>query len=179
MEEFDRTLLSRLFGITRTDPRPPGVALGLSPGDLALLFPGLGLAGDGSSALAHEEDDLRALLLEYKSPDSSLAPILAPIIARRTLEPNHLWQDLGLAGRAELSELMRRHFAPLARRNARDMKWKKFLYRELCQREDVLVCKSPTCDACGDFVVCFGAEDGHMIVANTTASGDNSMISVR
>lgn len=64
------------------------------------------------------------------------------------------------AGCADLSTLLRRHFAPLAARNSGDMKWKKFFYRELCQRDGVLVCKAPNCAVCDDAALCFAPEDG-------------------
>ena len=40
------------------------------------------------------------------------------------------------------------------------MKWKKFFYRQLCQSEGVVICKSPVCSACEDFAQCFGQEEG-------------------
>jgi nitrogen fixation protein NifQ len=53
---------------------------------------------------------------------------------------------------------MRRWFPALVAKNSQDMKWKKFLYRELCQREDILICKSPSCAVCTDLPLCFGPE---------------------
>jgi nitrogen fixation protein NifQ len=82
------------------------------------------------------------------------------MIARRGLEPHHLWQDLGLRNRGELSQLMHRHFATLARRNVNDMKWKKFLYRLVCGTEGFAVCASPVCSDCNDYDHCFGDESG-------------------
>jgi nitrogen fixation protein NifQ len=38
------------------------------------------------------------------------------------------------------------------------MKWKKFFYRQLCLREEILICKSPTCADCCDQAKCFGPE---------------------
>lgn len=112
----------------------------------------------GEDAL--EEPDLRLLLLEHCTRGTVDEEWLAAIIARRSLRPNHLWQDLGLFNRSDLSRLLRRHFEPLARRNVRDMKWKKFFYRELCMRDGVLVCKAPVCNICTDFAHCFGDEEG-------------------
>ena len=71
---------------------------------------------------------------------------------------NHLWEDLGVWSRASLSTLMEYNFPSLAQRNDRDMKWKKFLSREMCQQGDVYVCQAPTCDECCDFDDCFGPE---------------------
>lgn len=55
---------------------------------------------------------------------------------------------------------MDRHFHRLRLLNRLDMKWKKFFYRQLCEREGVAICKAPTCDACTDVGICFGAEAG-------------------
>ena len=71
---------------------------------------------------------------------------------------NHLWQDLGLPSRKELSLLMQTHFTGLAQRNSGDMKWKKFLYRQLCERAGLMVCRSPSCGVCSDYQACFGPE---------------------
>ena len=65
----------------------------------------------------------------------------------------------GLPNRAVLSRLMQTHFPTLAAKNIGDMKWKKFFYRQLCERAGVPICKSPHCADCCDFRVCFGPED--------------------
>ena len=90
---------------------------------------------------------------------------LAAMIARRCKSPHHLWQDLGLRTRNELSALMQRHFARLAARNRQDMKWKKFLYRMVCGSEGFTLCTAPVCSECSDFADCFGAEDGESRLA--------------
>lgn len=64
----------------------------------------------------------------------------------------------GVPVRRELSQMIALNFPELARAKNRDMKWKKFLYRELCQREGIYVCASPSCEACSDYAVCFGPE---------------------
>lgn len=166
---FDRHLFACCLALVAAEARPVTVSLGLSPAALnALLgkyFPhALGLASelsaDGSEALAPEEPELRAYLVENGTQGAPEESWLAHIIARRTLEPHHLWQDLGLASRADLSALMGRHFAPLARANWMDMNWKKYLYRELCERDGLVLCQAPVCDLCTDFLACFGPEAG-------------------
>jgi nitrogen fixation protein NifQ len=67
--------------------------------------------------------------------------------------------------RDELSRLMRRHFAQLARRNTQDMKWKKFFYRMICREEGFSLCLAPSCSECGDFTSCFGDESGESLLA--------------
>ena len=63
-------------------------------------------------------------------------------VALASLGNNHLWQDMGLASRAELSELLGRHFPGLVAKNTGNMKWKKFFYRQLCEREGLSICRS-------------------------------------
>ncbi|MCH2242435.1 MAG: nitrogen fixation protein NifQ, partial [Aquabacterium sp.] len=82
----------------------------------------------------------------------------AHAVATASLGDDHLWQDLGLPSRAVLGELMQRCFPTLAARNTRDMKWKKFLYKQLCEREGLFICKAPSCQACSDQPLCFGPE---------------------
>jgi nitrogen fixation protein NifQ len=71
---------------------------------------------------------------------------------------DHLWQDLGLPTRSELTALMRRNFPALAARNVMDMKWKRFLYKQLCEAEGVYACRAPSCQMCTDYDACFAPE---------------------
>ncbi len=170
-EATDAELFGRTLALAATESdRPVTAALGLSRDALARLIarhlphgrPVLDAlppdAGPGDDAI--EEPDVRAYLLECRAGGGDEEEWWAAIVARRCQRPNHLWQDLGLAHRGQLNLLLRRHFPELVRRNARDMKWKKFLYRELCQREGVPLCKAPVCDVCSDFAHCFGGEPG-------------------
>ena len=105
--------------------------------------------------------DLVGLLVDHADPAAGSAAQIARValtIAVASLGDNHLWQDLQLPSRAELSALMRRWFPALVAKNHADMKWKKFLYKQLCEREEIFVCKSPTCAACCDHALCFGPE---------------------
>lgn len=168
-DDFDRHLFACILakGLDEA-PRPLPRAVGLDTKKLHALrqtyFEGaewLDLAASGPVGDdALEEDDLRRLLADNATrPGDPAALWLAAMVARRSLAPNHLWQDLGLRSRIDLSGLMRRHFQPLAERNDRDMKWKKFFYRQMCEAEGVVICKSPVCDTCSDFSLCFGAEE--------------------
>ncbi|MDA8230291.1 MAG: nitrogen fixation protein NifQ [Magnetospirillum sp.] len=166
-DAFDRHVFACILAKGASEfPRPLAAAVGLPAPELARLlaawFPGIdGLAPVGEPGPdAIEEADLRRLLMDHATcPGSDAARWLAAMVARRSLEPDHLWQDLGLSSRADLSGLLRRHFGPLAEKNTRDMKWKKFFYRQMCLDEGIRVCKSPVCDGCTDFSLCFGPED--------------------
>jgi nitrogen fixation protein NifQ len=149
--------------------RPLTEGLGLAPEILLHLidtyfptFRPLAEVMPANSSAGHdaiEEPDLRRLLLDHRSRGVIEEEWLAAIVARRSLGANHLWQDLGLFHRRELSALLNRHFHALAAQNVNDMKWKKFFYRQLCERDGILICKSPNCAICTDFSLCFGSED--------------------
>ncbi len=170
-DPFDRHVFACILAIGAGEaPRPLTAAVGLDAAALAALvaryFPGgeeilPGLAapsGPGEDAI--EEADYRRLLLAGATvPGSDEAAWLAAMLARRSLCPDHLWHSLGLPSRADLSRLLNRHFGPLAVRNVRDMKWKKFFYRQMCEAEGMSICKSPVCDDCVDFGICFGGDD--------------------
>lgn len=109
-----------------------------------------------------EVDDVRALLLDHAEPTAGTAGAIAAMaetVAVACLGDDHLWQDLQLPARAELTALMAHWFPRLAAKNDRDMKWKKFLYKQLCEREQVFVCKAPSCAVCCDHAACFGPEE--------------------
>jgi nitrogen fixation protein NifQ len=108
-----------------------------------------------------EVQDVAALLLEHADARAGTPAEIAHMaetIAVACLGDNHLWQDLQLAHRAELSALMKHWFPTLVARNVGDMKWKKFLYKQLCEREEIFVCKAPSCAVCSDHPVCFEPE---------------------
>jgi nitrogen fixation protein NifQ len=116
------------------------------------------LALQRRAARADEVDDVRSLLLDHAAPAAGAAAAVAEAIAVACLGDNHLWQDLQLGSRAELSALLRHWFPALVARNSGDMKWKKFLYKQLCEREALFVCKAPSCAVCSDQGLCFGPE---------------------
>lgn len=105
-----------------------------------------------------EMDDLKKLLLVNRSGISSSETWMADILVAGCMASDHMWQDLGLWQRADLSWLMMTCFRPLAKRNDRDMKWKKFLYKQLCETEGIYTCRSPSCEVCVDYANCFGSE---------------------
>lgn len=129
-------------------------------------FPNLsftGITGRESANLdyqrALEWNDLRRYLLRNRAHRCPSEVWMVDIVSAACMGASHLWQDLGLRNRGELSALMKRNFPRLASKNRKDMKWKKFIYRELCQAEGVYVCRSPTCEACSDYDNCFGPEE--------------------
>ena len=140
--------------------------LGLPPAIVRLLvasyFPMAGITipafARSSGEEVIEEEDFRQLLLSYRARNVPEEEWLAAIVARRALAPNHLWEDLGLASRADLNDLIRRHFPSLFAMNDKNMRWKKFFYRMMCESEGLRLCKSPNCQLCPDVGTCFEAE---------------------
>ena len=138
--------------------------LGLAPAAFHTLcetyFPGDTLAlDDGPGEVIVELEDLRQLLLEYRAGEHASEVWLAHTVAYSCCGRDHLWQDLGLANRGELSQLMCVAFPRLAALNVGDMKWKKFIYRHYCAREGIYVCPAPSCGECKDHGTCFGREE--------------------
>ena len=143
-------------------------ALGLSGNELARLlatrFP-LGalpfpLWREGQPILEDEETLLRELLSNERARDDEAGVWLVAILARRSMRDDHLWQDLGLFNRGELSRLLARHFPTLHAGNVNNMRWKKYFYRRICDLEGFSLCAAPHCSVCKDFSSCFGDEDG-------------------
>ncbi|MGO8778092.1 MAG: nitrogen fixation protein NifQ [Rhodomicrobium sp.] len=119
-----------------------------------------------------DEACLLDLLERCTTSRTAFEALLAAMIARRSQQPNHLWQDLGLNNRGELSELMTRHFKPLAARNTGDMKWKKFFYRLICADASYTLCTAPSCAECDDFEQCFGEETGESLLARVRRAAE-------
>lgn len=147
------------------------VGLGLTPPEfIALLrrhFPGATLpvipdrplpAWD--PRLLEEKEELIKLLDLHRAKQDVSERWVSVIVATGCMANDHLWEDLGLWSRRDLSELMARNFPTRAAKNDRDMKWKKFLYKQLCEQEGIYLCRAPSCAVCRDYALCFGPEDG-------------------
>lgn len=176
-QQFDLHIVASVFSLAIDEAQQGrGLcdALGLVPAEIRELtdelFPhaaALSAGLDPAMQLTLKEDEvcLRDLLTRSCSERARFQQLLAAIVARRAQSPNHLWQDLGLRNRRELSWLMARHFEVLATRNAQDMKWKKFLYRLICRDHGFSLCTAPSCSECDDFDACFGDESGESLLA--------------
>jgi nitrogen fixation protein NifQ len=105
-----------------------------------------------------EVDDLVRLMLIDRAGDSPSEVWMAHIVAAGCLAADHLWRDLGLWSRDDLTALMRRNFPALTTLNVNDMKWKRFLYKRLCEAEGIQTCRAPSCEICTDHHACFGPE---------------------
>jgi nitrogen fixation protein NifQ len=161
-ELFAQMIASQIDGIGAL---PPG--LGLSEKDfselLARHFPKVTLivrnTADSTDPRALERDDVLALLLDSRAYNNMSEQWMAEIVTTACMGNDHLWQDLGLHSRDYLSQLMTQNFPALAAKNVHDMKWKKFIYKQLCEREGINACRAPSCEYCTDYLTCFGPEE--------------------
>ena len=173
-DAFDRHVLASIMAAGAMDGRAIAARVGLTSENLSILiadyFPSarVYLASRCNGTAVTEDDEVgmvRDLLLAQRSTSGNIGGWLAAMVARRAIEPNHLWEDLGLRDRSELSRLLMRHFAPLASRNTGNMRWKRFFYRMLCEDDGFVMCTTPVCTQCNDFELCFGEESGESRMA--------------
>lgn len=92
-------------------------------------------------------EKIESYLKKYAIDDESRY-IIAPLIAKKSLEMNHLYQDLGFKSRTQMGTYMSQHFPHLAELKPKDKLWKKFLY-------DAIGCVAPACETCNDQEHCF------------------------
>jgi nitrogen fixation protein NifQ len=105
--------------------------------------------------------ELRALLLAHDvtaAAHPADAHCLATIIATACLRPDHLWRDLGLSGRDDVTAILERHYPRLVERNVNALRWKKFLAQEVALAQGRPVTGAPGCPGCEDFAFCYPAE---------------------
>jgi nitrogen fixation protein NifQ len=129
-------------------------------------FPGARLPAAGPRAptawdprLTEERGELIKLLDLHRAGVEIAETWIGTIVASGCMASDHLWQDLGLWSRHDLSALMIRNFPALAAKNDRDMRWKKFLYKQLCEQEGIYLCRAPSCAQCVDYPLCFSPEE--------------------
>jgi nitrogen fixation protein NifQ len=104
-------------------------------------------------ATANEHADfvrtLHALLLTHASPTVNA------IVAHACLRPDHLWRDLGLAGRDEVTWMLTRFFPTLVVLNVANQRWKKFLAGQRALSLGLAPGPAPGCPGCEDYGHCF------------------------
>ncbi|WP_084170058.1 nitrogen fixation protein NifQ [Paraburkholderia ferrariae] len=100
---------------------------------------------------------MREFLAAHAAPGvhSEDARSLAAIVANACLRPDHLWRDLGLCGRDDVTAMLERYFPALVARNVEGLRWKKLLARELALATGAMPGPAPGCPGCEDFGFCF------------------------
>jgi len=170
----DRQLFAALLALADREPVPLEAALNLSQPMLATLlltvFPQVKRCeffGDQQHKTARPPEinpDVEQLLSAFV-PESAgswerfCALVLARVIAARAAHPGHLWVAMGFFERPELSAAIRRHLPALAAANHQNMRWKRFLFKQVCDLNGGLMCKSPVCGDCSDYSICFAPEE--------------------
>jgi len=120
-----------------------------------------------------ERQDLITLLKHYANPDVIEIDSIIGLLVAGCLGDDHLWYDLGLWSRPQLTALLNYNFPELAARNTQNMKWKKFLYKQLCEEEGLYLCRAPSCNVCVDYDRCYGSEE-IVIIDTQSMLNDNS-----
>ncbi|SAK52566.1 hydrogenase [Caballeronia fortuita] len=160
----DTVLFARLIG-ARVESRDLPL-LGLNADALSALearhFPGAQVGRPSVTMLwpAHTPfvRDLRGLLMWHDRAATRHrqdALCLATIICAASLRPDHLWRDLGLSSRDDVTDMLVRHYPQLVARNVTNMRWKKFLAMEVARARGVPPMPAPGCPGCEDFGVCY------------------------
>ncbi len=120
----------------------------------------LNMPGRGNDEQRNDErEEVFKLLVGNRANQSESEIWMARIVAMACQGQDHLWQDMGLWSRNQLTELLMRNFPSLASKNVNNMKWKKFLYKQLCITEGIYTCRAPSCEVCADYNNCFGSEE--------------------
>ena len=139
---------------------------------LASLFPGA-QAGSGAAlaalraqllayaarGLASPQSDFTRLLrvlLDACSGPAATTPWVTSVLAHACLRPDHLWRDLGLSGRDDVTALLTRHYPGLVARNTGNLRWKKFLAYSAFAHAGLPAQTAPGCAHCEDHGLCYG-----------------------
>lgn len=143
--------------------------LGLEPTQFSAMqqfyFPDITLPTAAASGIIPdysrmpEIDDLVQLLQHYSRQRDQENDWIISIIVTACMGLDHLWEDLGVWQRSELSALLSYNFPTLAASNTKNMKWKKFIYKKLCDAEGIYLCRAPSCEVCTDHAKCYGPEE--------------------
>ncbi len=163
----DRHLLACLSVVMEEEGCPPESVFGLTSQQFISLwrhyFPDIDLDVDAPtvSSAVSIDPELVSLLLSFipdaeESANRLSGALLAHILAARASKPGHLWVAMGLFERAELGAAIRRHLPALFAANHQGMRWKRFFYKQICEQQGGMLCKSPVCGECSEYELCFG-----------------------
>jgi len=166
----DRHLLACLLSLASEEPWEPPRALGLAPEEFSQLFrrffPAVlesdyrALCTGGTREPPEIAGEILDILREHQPEGGELLTRLFPrILSARLAHPGHLWCAMGLFARPEITAAIARHLPSLVKANDRKMRWKRYLFKQLCDRSGAMLCKTPNCGLCSDYALCFPAED--------------------
>jgi nitrogen fixation protein NifQ len=177
----ERHLFACLLAVAASEASNIATVLGLSNEELNdllhLYFPAISLEmlkpldASPSGSGTRGDPDILELLLTHLSRDAdgwTPAPSLwlARILAARATRPGHLWIAMGLFCRKELTDAITRHLPSLAEANHQGMRWKRFLFKQLCEQSGGRMCKAPDCRVCSDYALCFEGDPNSALELN-------------
>jgi len=96
------------------------------------------------------ENKVIAFLQNYAKDEYTKNEIVTHV-TKVSLLPNHLYQDLNLRNRFEMSIYMKKYFPTLSVNKPKNKLWKKFIYDSI---DEV----APACEHCKDQITCFGGK---------------------
>lgn len=102
-----------------------------------------------------EQQDLMSLLSSYCSVSNAYTEQMSIVLSAACMGSQHLWKDLGMPERPLLTQLFGFFYPELRAMNNKNMRWKRFLYRQLCSSGGDYVCRAPSCETCTSFSECF------------------------
>ncbi len=170
LELFWRPIVNQYFsGATALPP-----FLGLEEADYLIILKALGISdlpGQHQTPtrllrrdlLAMRADEVASVfrLLESRgvSPSRPVVPnelaLMSRTLSAACMGSAHLWKDTGLPERPRLSMLFEYYYPELKVMNNKNMRWKRFVYKQLCKDGGDYVCRAPSCETCSSFHECF------------------------
>jgi nitrogen fixation protein NifQ len=166
----DRQMFAGLLTLATQENKTFAATLGLKTSDIdkifAIYFPNFdpdvareNIDGNSSEARDINQDVLNILLSHIARDQSGqrahISEMLCRIIAARAAEPGHLWVAMGFLERPQLTSAICRHLPTLALANDKGMRWKRYLFKQVCDMNGGVMCKSPNCGDCSDYHLCF------------------------
>ncbi|MDW6003963.1 nitrogen fixation protein NifQ [Vibrio mangrovi] len=148
------TALPLSLGLTEAEYQVIAEACGMVdmfPADLQSLQ----LRGELLRLRRDEMNELSRLLHDYLQPQTQFGVQMITVLSCACMGGQHLWRDLAMPERPRLTDLFGYYFPALRQLNVNNMRWKRFLYRQLCERGGDYVCRAPSCGECSSYGECF------------------------
>ncbi|MDH0866379.1 nitrogen fixation protein NifQ [Mitsuaria sp. GD03876] len=114
---------------------------------------------------------LYRFLLQHRARKDSSHARLCGWLASACMGSHHLWQDLGLAERPQVSRLLRLAFPTLHDSNTRQLRWKRHLFLSLGESLGRPGLRPPKCDGCPEVSVCMDDPQSTVRLVGIDAAG--------
>lgn len=170
----DRQMFAGLLTLAHSESNSFAKALGLKTSDVdkifSIYFPGFDpyqiretISPKNTTPPDINRDVLKILQshvpCDLSGKKAHTSDLLAKIIATRAGHPGHLWVSMGFFERPQLTAAIRRHLPTLAIANDKGMRWKRYLFKQACDLNGGVMCKTPNCSDCSDYQLCFAPEE--------------------